>query len=188
MKRAVILHAMEQSPQGHWYQWLKSQLENRGYEVWVPELPHPEHPDTQEMTRFLLSSNWDFNKNLLIGHSSGAVEILYLLQALADEATVEAAVLAGSFEKPVPGMESQHDKMFVQPIDFENIKSKTSRLLFVQGEDDPWCPVEGAKHLAEKVDGELIVVPWGGHFSTSLDPRFTEFPELIEILDERNLL
>ena len=83
MKHAVILHAMEQTSRGHWYQWLKSELEERGYAVWVPNLPHSDHPDTEEMTEFLLANkDWDFNDNLLIGHSSGSVEVLYLLQYL----------------------------------------------------------------------------------------------------------
>lgn len=177
---------MEQSPNGHWYPWLKKQLEARGYEVWVPDLPHPDHPDTKEMTDFLLSSNWDFNKNLLIGHSSGAVEVLYLLQAL--NVPVETAVAVSAFDEPVPGMESQHDKMFQVPFEVEKIKQNAKKILFVHGEDDPWCPVEGAENLAQLTNGELVLVPDGGHFSTSLDLRFTKFEELIKILEERNLL
>jgi predicted alpha/beta hydrolase family esterase len=188
VKKAVILHAMEQDSQGHWYPWLKNQLEDRGYEVWVPILPSPEHPDTVEMTKYLLSMGWDFNKNLLIGHSSGAVEILYLLQALSEGINVETAVLAGSFEKPVTGMEEQHDKMFVGKLNFEKIKTKASNILFMHGEDDPWCPLEGAKNLAKKTDGELVAVSKSGHFSTSLDSKYTEFPELITELEARGLL
>lgn len=189
MKRAVILHAMDQTSHGHWYQWLKNTLESKGYEVWAPDLPHTDHPDTAEMTQFLLSnSHWSFADNLVIGHSSGAVEILYLLQALPVDMTVATAVMIGSFDHMVEGMEAQHDRMFTQPLNFQKIKTAAQKMLFIQGDDDPWCPVEGAQNLARQSDGELIIVPGGKHFSTSLDPAYTKFPKLIEILEEKNLL
>ena len=189
MKKAVILHAMEQNSRGHWYSWLKIKLEELGYKVWVPDLPHSDHPDTIEMTEFLLSnSEWDYSDNLVIGHSSGSVEVLYLLQALNDVTKVKTAVLVSSFDHMVKGMESQHDKVFIKEFDFEKIKTKAESFIFVHGSDDPWCPIEGAKNLADKTGGELVLVPNGGHFSTSLDLRYRQFPELIDILSKRNLL
>lgn len=189
MKRAVILHAMEQNSQGHWYQWLKSELEQRGHAVWVPDLPHSDHPDTKEMTEFLLARNeWDFHDNLIIGHSSGSVEVLYLLQALPKLVKVKTAVMVSSFDRMVQGMEAQHDRIFTQAFDFEKIKTSAEKLLFVHGNNDPWCPLEGAQTLSQETDGELVAVPGGGHFSTSLDARFTKFPELVKILEERDLL
>ncbi len=189
MKRAVILHAMEQNSQGHWYPWLKSQLETRGYEVWVPDLPHAEHPDTSEMTQFLLSNNiWSFQDNLIIGHSSGSVEVLYLLQALPVDVTVKTAVIVSPFDHPLPGMEQQHDRIFLTPLDLNRVQTRTEKFIFVHGDDDPWCPLDGAASLARQTDGELVVVPGGKHFSTSLDPAYTTFPKLLEILDERGRL
>lgn len=187
--RAVILHAMAQTSQGHWYQWLKSELEERGYTVWVPDLPHSDHPDTKEMTEFLLAHNeWDFNDNLIIGHSSGSVEVLYLLQALPKLVKVKTAVMVSSFDHMVSGMEAQHDRIFTQAFDFEKIKTSAEKSLFIHGDDDPWCPLEGAQTLSQETDGELVVVPGGGHFSTSLDPKYREFPELVKILEARQLL
>ena len=188
MKKAVILHAMEQNSKGHWYPWLKKELESTGYEVWVPDLPNANHPNTEEMTEFLVASGWDFKDNLVIGHSSGAVEVLYLLQAIPLAEKIKTAVAVSSFDRPVTGMETQHDKMFVGDLAFENIKTKSEKILFLHGSDDPWCPVEQAQYLAKQTSGELVLVEGGGHFSTSLDPKYTEFPELIKILEDRQLL
>lgn len=188
MKRAVILHAMDQTPSGHWYQWLKTQLEGRGYEVWVPKLPHPECPDTSEMTSFLLNSKWDFDNNLVVGHSSGAVEVLYLLQNLGANVHLDSAVMVGAFEKMVPGMEKQHSKIFTQKLRLKELRTKANRLLYIHGEDDPWCPLAGARNLSDQTNGELVVIPNGGHFSTTLDSRYTEFPELISILEARKFI
>lgn len=180
---------MDQTSQGHWYPWLQKTLESRGYEVWAPDLPNADHPDTAEMTAFLLSnSHWSFDDNLIIGHSSGAVEVLYLLQALPEKVMVSAAVMTGSFDHMVAGMEAQHDKIFVNPLNFPKITARANKILFVQGSDDPWCPVEGAQNLAHQTGGELVIVEGGKHFSTSLDPAYTAFPKLIEILEQKGLV
>lgn len=190
MKRAVILHATEQDSQGHWYQWLKRELEKRDYEVWVPDLPNSDHPNGVAYNQILLDKGWDFSDNLLIGHSSGAVQILNLLPRLSDNVIVQTAVFIGSF---TPVLASEPDwlqlkDLFIDPLSFSEIKARTQHRLFVHGSDDPWCPLAGAKTLSRQADGELIVVPGGGHFSTSLDSKYREFSELINILEARQLL
>ncbi len=185
MKRAVILHAMEQTSTGHWYQWLKSELGRRGYEVWVPDLPTADRPDAAVMTQFLLArKDWDWRDNLIVGHSSGAVEILHLLPKL--EQPAGTVVLVGAFDKPL--WPEEHAKLFEESIDFSAVKKRAKHIIVVHGDDDPWCPVEGADHLADELDCELVIIHAGGHFSTSLDPKFTRFPELIDVLNQRHLL
>jgi len=39
MKHALILHCLHNKPENHWYPWLKKELETKGYEVALPELP-----------------------------------------------------------------------------------------------------------------------------------------------------
>lgn len=185
MKRAVILHAMGQNSKGHWYPWLKAELGRRGYRVWVPNLPTADHPDPTKMTEFLLArKDWDWEDNLVIGHSSGAVEMLHLLPRLSH--TVRAAVLLGSFDRVL--WQEDHDLLFAEPLDFTAAKPKAERWLVVHGDNDPWCPVEGAAHIADEVDAEMVIVHGAGHFSTSLDPAFIENPQLLTILEERNLI
>lgn len=190
MKRAVILHATDQNSQGHWYQWLKHELERRGYKVWVPDLPNSDHPNGLAYNQLLLNSDWDFSNSLLIGHSSGAVQILNLLPRLPDNVFIDTAVFVGSFT-PVLASEpdwQQLKDLFIEPLDFSAIKARTQHRVFVHGSDDPWCPLEGAQTLSQEADGEVVVIAGGGHFSTSLDPKYNKFPELVKILEERNLL
>ncbi len=44
MKTAIILHGTLGSPDGNWFQWLKEQLEEKGFMVWLPPLTH--HTDS----------------------------------------------------------------------------------------------------------------------------------------------
>lgn len=191
MKRAVILHALEQDSGGHWYPWLKAQLEQRGYAVWVPDLPMSHRPDAVQWTDCLLSrKDWDFTDNLVIGHSAGAVEVLQLAQALPEGVQLKAAVMASAFSEVLPQDDdwAQLKGLFSPPLNFAKIKAHAQEFLFVHGSDDPWCPLEQAEYLAKQTGGELVLVHGGGHFSTSLDPRFTMFHDLIEILDDRAIL
>lgn len=192
MKRAVILHAMtEETARGHWYPWLKHELEGRGYEVWLAEMPSPDLPNARETTDFLLANkDWDFRDNLIIGHSWGAVQILHLLQNLPAGTQVRAAVLVSAYSEVLANEPdwAQLKGLFIESFDFGRIKSTAQKFLFVHGDDDPWCDPAQAKYLAEQVGGEYVGIAGGKHFSTSLDPAYTEFPKLIELLDKRSLL
>lgn len=182
MKRAVILHGTDASPEANWFPWLKEKLEAEGYEVWVPELPGNHTPDRQVYGDFLFGQGWDFTDNLVIGHSSGAVEVLNLLM---DERCpkVTMAVMVGAWAGGLPNGYEVGNTQFVnlfpeEGFDFELIKSKAENLAFLHGDNDPYCPLEQAKFLAEKLDASLTVIPDGGH----LGKNFPEFPQLWDVI------
>ncbi|MET0779778.1 MAG: hypothetical protein ABWY71_03005 [Candidatus Saccharimonadales bacterium] len=54
MKRVIILHGTLGSPSGNWFTWLKLELERRGLEVWLPQLPRPQQPSLQQEAGFNL--------------------------------------------------------------------------------------------------------------------------------------
>jgi predicted alpha/beta hydrolase family esterase len=190
MKRAVILHGMDGHAHAHWFPWLKAQLQKRGYQVWVPNLPKADQPDAKRWTSYLLSHGWDFNDNLVIGHSAGAVEILQLAQALPDDVVIKTGVLCAAFNHTLPeASDWQVLKGLFQPaLDFEVIGKHARQFVFFHAADDPWSPPAHAVSLAKKTGGELVMSPHGKHFSTTLDPEYKQFPRLIEILEARHLL
>lgn len=191
MKRAVILHCFEGTSASHWYPWLKSELEKRGYEVWVPDMPSNYKPNARESTDFLLSQNWDFNDNVLIGHSWGAVQALHLLQNLPENQTVQTAVPVSAFTSELPDKfdwSKPLSGLFEEPFDYGLIKTKARNFVFIHGDDDVVCDPKRAQWLAQQVGGEYTEIPGGKHFSTSNDPAFTQFQDLINILDQRQLL
>ncbi len=185
--RAVILHGTNSDHTGNWFPWLKAELEKLGYEVWVPDLPVNGRPNSQRYNKLLLNQGWDFNDNLIIGHSSGAVAILGLLQALPKDTKINTAILAGAFTKRLsqdPSWEMLSE-LFDKPFDYGAIKQKAKQFIFVHSEDDPYCPIEDAEELCQKVSGEFIRFQGMKHFSISLDKRFTSFPELLAIIKQK---
>jgi predicted alpha/beta hydrolase family esterase len=184
MKRSVILHGTDGKPESNWFMWLRGKLEAEGYEVWVPELPGNHTPNREVYDNFLFGQGWDFTDNLVIGHSSGAVEVLNLLM---DERCpkVKMAVMVGAWSGGLPMGYEEGNMQFVnlfpeEGFDFELMKSKAEKIAFFHGDDDPYCPLEQAEFLAEKLDASLTVIPNGGHLGTA----YTEFPELWNLIHQ----
>lgn len=180
----LILHGTRSSGKGNWFPWLKAELEALGHEVWAPDLPDADRPNIKKYNKFLLNQGWDFNDNVIIGHSSGSVAILGLLEALPEEMKINTAVMVGSFTKRLSESPSWEmlKELFEKPFDFDGIKQKSGKFIFVHSKDDPYCPLDQAEELKEKLDGEMVLFDDLGHFTLSRDPRFDKFPELLEII------
>ncbi len=185
MKRAVILHGTDGNPGENWFPWLKGKLEAKGYDVWVPQLPECHTPSRETYAKFLLQSDFDFEDAVVIGHSSGAVEVLNILD---DERfpklRVAIAVSAWAEGDPLDGGESwlepgQFDHLFpTEGFHFDRMKSKVNVIKFVHADDDPYCPLAQAQHLAKNLGADLTVVPNGKHLGSNL----TEFTQLWDLV------
>ena len=184
MKRAVILHGTDGNPDSNWFPWLKEKLEAEGYEVWAPLLPENHTPNRQVYNDFLFGQGWDFTDNIVVGHSSGAVEVLNLLM---DERCpkVKMGVVVSGWAGGLPnGYEegnTQFDNLFPKDgFDFERIKQHADALAFLHSDNDPYCPLEQAQHLAAQLGASLTVIPNGQH----LGSNYTELPELWNVLEK----
>ena len=184
MKHFLILHGTDGSPNANWFMWLKGVLIGMGYRVWLPQLPDAEAPDAKKYTEFLLSNKsfvYD-EETVVVGHSSGAVEVLHLLQNLPEGTKIKAAVLVAAFKDDL-GWESLRG-MFEEKLDFDAIKKHCGRFVFLHSDDDPYCPVAHAEYLASKTGGELALFEGQGHFNTEASHSYRQFPALLDIVKE----
>jgi predicted alpha/beta hydrolase family esterase len=183
MKNAIILHGTDNTPEGNWFRWLEKELERRDYKVWLPQLPDAAMPHAEKYNNLLLNSNFDFNRDtILIGHSSGAVAILNLLQELKDDTEIKAAFLVGAFKSPLDV--SARSELFPKPFDFAKIKSRCHKFVFIHSDNDPYCPLSDAEFLSEKLGGRLVVEKGQGHFNLDTGPQYKEFPLLLDLIDK----
>jgi uncharacterized protein len=185
MKNALILHGSGNNSKGNWFPWLKKELENRGYKTWVPDLPQSDRPSVKRYNDFIFSNKkWIFNKDsILIGHSSGAVAILGLLQHLPDSVVVDTCVLVSSFKNNF-GIKD-YDGLFEEPFNFKKIKKHSRNLIFIHSDNDPYCPLEHAKYLAKQLGAQLIIKKSQGHFNLEKGLEYKQFPDILEILEEK---
>lgn len=190
-KRALILHSTDSSPENDWLPWMRKQLEAAGYEVFAPLLPNNKVPNRHMYEKFLRDSGWDFSKNVIVGHSSGATTALNLLSSdwFPDASTV---ILAGTFlnqrltkdaDWVLPG---QFDNLFLVNYDASAIKKRANSFYFVHGSNDPYCDIDDARKPCEDLNGTFIVVPGGHHLGSS--SGLTELPQLEEKLRHDGVL
>lgn len=183
MKNALLLHATNGDHTSSWLAWLKKELIKLGYKVSLPDLPGADHPNIVRYNEYLLKNNTFDNETILVGHSSGAVEILGLLndRRFPRSVKVKACFLVGAFRGSL-GWESL--KGMAGDFNYSLIKQRSSKFIFIHSDNDPYCPLESARELSKEVSGKFIEIPGQGHFTDSLDPKYKKFPKLLEIIED----
>ena len=182
MKNAVILHGTGADSHSNWFQWMKEKLSEKGGKVWVPNLPNSMYPNSLVNAKFVLD-RWEFNEDsLIIGHSSGAVLALYLLQNLPEDVVVDRVFLVSVFKDDL-GWPNLKD-IFVEPLDWEKIKSGAREIVILQSSNDPHIPLDQAEFIAKKLDAELIVKKGQDHFNVEVGVPFGHFPTLLNLIEE----
>lgn len=183
MKNAIILHGTLGSPEGNWFQWLKDQLETKGFQVWLPQLPHSEQPSLKEWADFI-HANCPFEINeetLIVGHSSGA--ILALILAQQNPKPIGQIVCVSVFHDNSLKWEP-NNKLFDVAFDWDAIRTNTKKLLFIHSDNDPYVPLEQAQYVADNCQAELITIPGQGHFNLEQSEEYKRFPKLLEELQK----
>lgn len=182
MKQAFLLHGTDDNAHSNWLPWLANELTNAGWRVWVPDLPQSHEPNIARYNEYIFThAPWEFDdQTVIIGHSSGAVEVLGLLQQLPENVVIKQAILVGSFKDDLgwPNLGG----LFEKPFDFDVIRHHAQSFLFIHSDNDPYCPLDHAKYLSEKLHGKLMVIPGQKHFSIGTDEKYIKFPLLAEIL------
>lgn len=181
MKRVLVLHGTNGNSKANWFEWLGVELEKINLKVWVPDLPFADKPNIKRYNEFIFANkDWTFDEDtVLIGHSSGSVAILGLLQALPKGIQVNTCYLVGAFKNDL-GWESLKE-LFIDDFDFEDIKNKAKHFVFIHSDNDPYCPLEHAQFLSKKLGGELIVQNGQKHFSIgTMGKTYEKFPFLFD--------
>lgn len=183
MKKAIIFHGTGGNSQANWFPWLKAELEKAEFQVWVPDLPDADVPDFDKYLPFIFK-HCPFAidaETILIGHSSGAMTVLAVLQNFPNERVVDICYLVGAFKDDL-GWDSLK-KIFTKPFDYNLIKNKAKKFIFIHSDNDPHCPLEGAKYVQEQVGGELILLPGQFHFSVgTAGEKYRQFPFLLDLI------
>lgn len=177
--KAIILHGTKGHHLKNWFPWISQKLLQMGIEALIPALPDSDRPSIQRYNDFLLSRGWDFDGCLLIGHSSGALAAMGLLEALPATSKVRLVVLAGVFEGDL-GQEAL--KGCVRDFDHERIRTRAKTIKVIHSRDDPIAPHLQARSIAQKLKADFVLLNGLGHLNVATNPRLTKFPELFSII------
>lgn len=181
MNRAIIVHCWEGVPDYCWYPYAKTELEQTGFSVEVPEMPDTENPDYSAWLEKLQQVVDEPDENLfLIGHSIGSVAILRYLESLPENVSVGGVVLVAGFTDNLGFDEIQ--TFFTTPLDYKKIRASAGSFSFIHSDDDPYVELRHGEQLRQQLGGNLIVIPGAGHFSGPVDDEksYKRLPEVIE--------
>lgn len=180
MKNAIILHAMGNSSEDHWYPWLKEELEKIGYEVWIPTLPDTNDPQLSKWVPYIMKSGKFNEETVIIGHSAGASCILSVLEEL--NVKIAQAILVAGFSFYPGG-----DGIVKPSYDWVKIQNNVKEFVIITSDNDPYGHDEVRGRIMLEMlamDGSIqILVKGQKHFTITDDPKYKEFPLLLRLIN-----
>lgn len=181
MKNAFIFHGTEGYPEENWFPWLKKKLEERGYEVFVPQFPTPKDQSLGAWLKVFDQYQEDLNEDSIIaGHSLGGIFLLKLLEKL--KKPIKVACFVGTPIGVKPILNYDRDSSFSGfNFDWKNIKNKSKNFIVFQSDNDPYVSLGNGEQLAQELGVELNMIPGAGHFNKKAG--YTKFESLWKKLE-----
>lgn len=177
MKKLLILHCWFDTPNDHWYPFLKEAMEKKGYEVHVPQLMDKDVPTLQDWTDSALKDFVLDEETSIIGHSLGGLLALKLVQN--SNVRINKLVVASSWD--FWDLTPEHKTFFEIPMDHEKIMKNSNKITVVHSTTDPYITVFQAGEMAMRLNADFIKIENGGHLQAQ--DGFKEFPQLVELFD-----
>lgn len=173
-----ILHGTGGHPEENWFPWLKSELEQKGYEVTVPAFPNPDKPLLQpwleEFEKYKDKINED---TILIGHSLGGMFLLRILERLNQPIKAAIIVSGSAGVKPIKFYEGDYNFSNGFDFDWDKIKLNAKNFIVFHSDNDPYISLGNGELIAEKLGVDLAFISNAGHFNK--DAGYTKFEELL---------
>ena len=190
MKRVFIVHGWDGNPHQHWLPWLKKELEVRGFEVHVPEMPESSHPKKDAWVKHLSSVIGVPGKDTyLVGHSIGCKAVLRYLETLDTKVVIGGAVLVAGWLSLTHMDDRSEEELEVirdwvnPPFDYEKIREHCGNFTAIFSDDDPEVPLEENKQTYERnLEAKIIIESHKGHFTE--EDGVVELPSALEALLE----
>lgn len=160
-QRALILHAWYEKPENNWYPWLKTELDKRGYTVFIPDLPtmQTDLPDMQQQLSNIEQTITIDSETIVVGHSIGCL----LALRLAEKHTFGKMFLVAGWD--FNDLYPQHRLFWPNPIDHEVIKKHVKKIYCFSSDNDPYMTAFAVEEMSKRLGGKFILVPGAGHFT-----------------------
>lgn len=171
-KRVFIIHGWDGYPEEGWFPWLRRELEENKFTVFIPAMPNPEAPEINGWINHLSDIVGDPDENtFFVGHSIGCQTILRYLEKLPVDKKIGGAVfVAGWFT--LMNLQTDDEIRTAKPwieekIDFNKIKTHTNKFIAIFSDDDDVVPLENKKLFEDNLSAETSIENSKGHFSGS---------------------
>jgi hypothetical protein len=177
MKKALILHAWYSRPDDNWYPWLKNKLKQKGYEVYVPDLPtmYTNLPNMRKQLDFI-KKNFIIDKNTLVfGHSLGTL----LAMRLAEKHQLKKMFLVAGWD--FNDLSVEHRLFWQTPINHAKIKKNVKAIYCISSDNDPYMTAFAVEEMSKRLNGKFILIKGRAHFSKK-QGGVTKIPQLLKLI------
>ena len=171
MREVYIIHGWEGSPKEPMHQWMKKELEKKGFSVVAPIMPNPKEPEIDSWVN-KISEIVDTNEEIyFIGHSIGCQTILRYLEK--SDIKVNGVVLIAPWmhldEKTIEEEGKEIKEMarpwIETPINWKKVKSNIkNQVVCIFSDNDRYVPLSNADLFKEKLNAKIIVEHNKFHF------------------------
>ncbi len=172
-KRVFINHGFDVKPDSNWFPWLREELEQRGFEVFVPQMPHAFHPKVSEWVHTIGETiGIPDMHTYFVGHSLGCISIVRYLETLPLDMQVGGCVFVAGFSKDlgIPEIKGFIDT----PVNFEKVKAQAKNFVSIVSRDDGSVPLDIALDFQKSLQAELVLENNMGHFNEESNTVYLE--------------
>lgn len=176
MKRIIIVHGWSGSPADNWLPWLRSELENSGHKVLVPNMPDADNPSIEGWVNHLTEIIGIPDSNTyFVGHSIGCQAILRYLETVATPIG-GAVFVAGWFN--LENLESEEEKEIAKPwietpIDIQKVKAILPKSTLIISDNDDYGAFEENRQKFKQFISKEIVLHNAEHITD------VKYPEIL---------
>lgn len=178
MKNVLLLHAWFDTPQSHWYPWLKAELEKKGYTVNIPLLPtiNTGAPQLSAALKGLKRLKVLNEETIVIGHSIGCL----IGMRLAEKYKFKKLILVAGWD--FDDLQEEHLNFWKRKMNHEKIKNNVKEIVVITSDNDPYTTAAVANEMSKRLGAEYVLVPGAGHFTESTSGGRKEFPEILDAI------
>ena len=164
----------------HWFPSVKHALEKVGLKVISETMPDNILAREKYWLPFLKDKLHADENTILVGHSSGAVAAM----RFAESNKIYGSVLVGTCYTDLGDEDEKKSGYYNRPWQWDKIKANQNWIIQFHANDDPYIPIEEARHVHKKLNTEYIEATDEGHYGGGGREKL-EFPELVKAIKQK---
>ncbi len=183
MKRVILIHGYDGSPDRDWFPWMQEQLKKENIICIAPHLPEPTNPNLEQWLKTIRNAvGTPDPQTFFIAHSLGCLTLCRYLERLPKETKIGGVIFVGGSPggRNPRGLEN-FDMSKINP-ELINPHLPKNRVVQFYGTND-FIPQEFATELATLLGAKLIIEKDKGHYSEDFNVH-----KVPSVLDELKLL
>ena len=181
MNNYFIIHGSFSSPFSNWIPYLREEIENKGLEVYTPDLPSgvgfQNYDNWGKMIKIYVEAGLINENTTIFAHSIAPVFVCKFL--VNNKIKIKKLISVCGFNNYL-GINEEYDNVN-ETMYFENlkdVKKYCDEIICYYSKNDPYVKYEVEKEFADTIATKQIVIEDGGHLNS--ESNYSEFPQLLD--------